>query len=38
MGENGELDMRYHDVNLAGVVMIGICRSVPTLLLEEIAN
>ncbi len=32
MGENGELDMRYHHVNSAGVLMTGVCRSVPTVL------
>jgi hypothetical protein len=30
MGENGELDMRYHHVNLAGELMTGVCHSVPT--------
>ncbi len=24
MGENGELDMRYHHVNLAGELMTGV--------------
>lgn len=34
MGENGELDMRYHHVNLAGALMTGVCRSVPTRLAD----
>ncbi len=27
--ENGELDMRYHHLNDAGVLMTGICQSIP---------
>ncbi len=30
MGENGELDMRYDPVNLAGALMTGVIRSIPT--------
>ncbi|GAA4330147.1 hypothetical protein [Flaviaesturariibacter amylovorans] len=29
---DGTLDMRYHHINRAGVLMTGICRSVPELL------
>lgn len=30
--EMGNLDMRYHHVNLQGVLQTGICRSVPEML------
>lgn len=30
--ENGVIDMRYHQVNLAGELMTGICKSVPEIL------
>ena len=30
MGDNGELDMRYHHLNREGQFKIGMCRSVPT--------
>lgn len=30
--ENSTLDMRYHHVNKEGVLMTGICRSVPELM------
>lgn len=32
VGEDGSLDMRYHQVNSRGELMIGLCRSVPELL------
>lgn len=30
--ENGVIDMRYHQVNMAGMLMTGICKSVPEIL------
>lgn len=30
--ENGQIEMRYHQVNSSGELMTGICRSVPELL------
>jgi hypothetical protein len=30
--ENGTIDMRYHQVNVQGKLMTGICRSVPVLM------
>ncbi len=30
--ENGSIDMRYHQVNEAGELMTGICRSMPEIL------
>lgn len=30
--ENGNIDMRYHQVNAQGELMTGICRSIPELL------
>ncbi|HSF54234.1 MAG TPA: hypothetical protein VLA71_10795, partial [Algoriphagus sp.] len=30
--ENGQIEMRYHQVNTSGELMTGICRSVPELL------
>lgn len=32
VGEQGEIDMRYHQVNSSGELMTGICRSLPELL------
>lgn len=32
MGENGELEMRYHHVNAAGELQTGVCHSEPTVL------
>lgn len=32
VAENGNIDMRYHQVNLAGELMTGVCTSVPELL------
>lgn len=30
--EQGVIDMRYHQVNVEGIIMTGICRSVPEIL------
>lgn len=30
--ENGQIDMRYHQVNEKGEIMTGICRSVPEIM------
>jgi hypothetical protein len=30
--ENGNIDMRYHQVNNAGEIMTGICKSIPEIL------
>ncbi len=32
VSESGELDMRYHQVNLKGELMTGICHSAPEIL------
>lgn len=32
MSENGELAMRYHHVNTAGLLQTGVCHSVPSVL------
>lgn len=30
--ENGNIDMRYHQVNMRGELMTGLCRSIPEIL------
>ncbi len=32
VAEDGSIDMRYHQVNKAGVLMTGICKSIPEVL------
>ena len=32
VNENGDLDMRYHQINVLGEMMTGICKSTPEIL------
>jgi hypothetical protein len=32
VSESGELDMRYHQINIKGELMTGVCHSVPEIL------
>lgn len=32
VGTNGELDMRYHQVNVQGEIMTGMCKSIPEIM------